>query len=84
MVAGGRGAIATTTPGLDFQSICTPEGVQERPVITTDVRSLCDRCSGVEYICGAKPRVVVAIAPRPGANFFDPSGIKNNATKSNP
>ena len=28
--ARGRGAIATTTPGLRFQSIRTPDGVQER------------------------------------------------------
>jgi hypothetical protein len=37
--------------------------------------------SGVESIWDAKPRVVVAIATRPGAIFSDPPGIKKQADK---
>jgi hypothetical protein len=37
--------------------------------------------SGVETIWDAKPRVVVAFATRPGANFADPSGIRKPADK---
>jgi hypothetical protein len=65
---------------LEIQNIRTPEGVQERSVSSRTSAPSATR-SGVEYIWDAKPRVVVAIASRPGANLADPSGIKKLADK---
>ena len=62
-------------PRLELQNIRTPEGVQERAV-SPRTTSPSSTHSGVGSVWDAKPRVVVAIAPRPGANFSDPSGIK--------
>jgi hypothetical protein len=63
---------------LEIQNICTPEGVQERSVSPRSSAPPATH-SGVESIWDVKPRVVVAIATRPGAHFTDPSGIKKQA-----
>jgi len=65
-------------PRLEFQSIRTPEGVQERSVSPRTFAPSATH-SGVDTIWDAKPRVFVAVATRPGADFSDPSGIKKQA-----
>jgi hypothetical protein len=83
MIARGRGAIATTTPGCDFKASAPRRACKNGP---QSPRTSAPSAThfGVEYICDAKPRVVVAIAPRPGANFSDPSGIKKQRDKVQP
>lgn len=70
----------TNTPRLENQNIRTPESVQERSG-SPQTSAPPATHSGVESIWDAKPRVVVAFATRPGANFADPSGIKKLADK---
>jgi hypothetical protein len=68
-------------PRLGYQTIRTPEGVQEESLSSRTFAPSATPAGGEFKICDVRPRVVVAFAPRPGANFSDPSGIKQQANK---
>lgn len=82
-LAPGRGAIATTTRGMESRLYSTPERVAEAADIRGDYGRSCTP-SGVRMLWNTNPGVVVAAAPRPPATICNPYRDKDLLTGVRP
>ncbi len=80
------GGIADISPGSrpysgrlpgdrDLEMTFDPGSGSRKPSTVSDASDVSGTPSGVRILCQSEPGVVVATAPRPRANFWDPVGI---------